>query len=368
METRFGTSQYDALGAQGDALAAQGADLLRVKRAAAAQDMLAMPQAATALVFDACHVGVILRTVLAVETLMAVGAMFVTHDLVSWFYLGAILTGAALPAALLWLVIACAAKKPLQKLSHQMQSLFGMVLGGVAGLYGCALLMWVGFVTNPTWVASAVSGALMAALLVAALIWRAQQRQPATAAARLAELQSRIRPHFLFNTLNSAIALVRAEPAKAEMLLEDLSELFRSALVDQGDAVTLSQEIELAKRYLAIEEVRFGPRLRVTWAIDAATLQAKLPPLILQPLVENAVKHGVEPSASGADVKISAQKRAGSIVIKITNTAPGGQGDAGHGVALHNVRDRLRLLHDVQASFRCTWVDGIYQVRMEIPA
>jgi two-component system, LytTR family, sensor histidine kinase AlgZ len=361
METRFGTSRYDAMGTQ-------GADRLRRKRAAAALDMLAMPQAAPVLVFDACHVGVILRTVLAVEMLIAVGAMFVTHDVTRWFYLLAILTGASLPAALLWLVIACAAKKPLQKLSGPMQSLFGMGLGSAAGLYGCALLVWVGFVTSPAWLASAVSGALIAALLVAALIWRAQQRQPASAQARLAELQSRIRPHFLFNTLNSAIALVREEPAKAETLLEDLSELFRSALVDQGDEVTLRQEIELAKRYLAIEKVRFGARLRVQWAIESVALQAKLPPLLLQPLIENAVKHGVEPSASGADVKISAQKRAGSIVIKITNTAPSGQGKAGHGVALKNVRDRLRLLHDVQSSFRCTWVDGVYQVRMEIPA
>jgi two-component system, LytTR family, sensor histidine kinase AlgZ len=280
----------------------------------------------------------------------------------------AIITGAALPAALLWLVVACALKKPLQRLSRRGQWGSGMALGSLAGLYGCALLVWVGFIANPPWVASAVSGALIAAGLVAALIWRAEQRKPASAAARLTELQSRIRPHFLFNTLNSAIALVREEPAKAEMLLEDLSELFRSALVDQGDAVTLDQEIELAKRYLAIEEVRFGDRLRVQWSIDPATLGAKLPPLLLQPLVENAVKHGVEPSASGAEVKISTQKRGSSIVIKITNTAPGGQGKAGHGVALENVQDRLRLLHDVQASFRCTWVNSIYQVRMEIPA
>ena len=368
METRFGTSQYDALGVQGDALGTSDAARLRTRRASAVQDMLAMPQLEPVLVFDACHVGVILRTVLSVELLMAVGAMFVTQDVMSWFYLLAIMTGAALPAALLWLVVACALKKPLQKLSRTMQSASGMALGGLAGLYGCALLSWVGFITNPPWLASAVSGALIAAGLVAALIWRAQQRQPASAAARLTELQSRIRPHFLFNTLNSAIALVREEPAKAETLLEDLSELFRSALVDQGDAVTFEQEIELAKRYLAIEEVRFGSRLRVDWAIDPAALQAKLPPLLLQPLVENAVKHGVEPSASGADVKISAQKRGSTIVIKITNTAPGGQGRAGHGVALENVRDRLRLLHDVQSSFRCTWVNSVYQVRMEIPA
>ncbi len=362
METRFGTSQLDAL-------ASQPASRDRPQRSvASAPDISAMPQAEPVLVFDACHVGVILRTVLSVEMLMAVGAMFATNDILSWFSLLAMLTGAALPAALLWLVVACACKKPLQKLSRFLQWASGIVLGGVAGLYGCALLVWVGFITHPPWIASIVSGALIAAGLVAALIWRAQQRAPASATARLAELQSRIRPHFLFNTLNSAIALVRAEPAKAEMLLEDLSELFRSALIDQGDAVPLQQEIELAKRYLAIEEVRFGKRLRVDWAVDPSTLQAMLPPLLLQPLVENAVKHGVEPSAKGADVKISAQRRAGVIVIKITNTAPGGQGQAGHGVALQNVRDRLHLLHDVQASFRCTWVNGIYQVRMEIPA
>lgn len=358
METRFGTSHFDALSSSMPA--GRGVRL--------PHDLVAMPEAAPVLVFDACQVGLILRTVLTVELLMAVGAMFVTHSFSSWFSLLAMITGASLPAALLWLVVACALKKPLQKLTHTGQLISGMALGGMAGVYGCSLLVLVGFIDNAPWIASALSGMLIAAGLVAALIWRAQQRSPASATARLTELQSRIRPHFLFNTLNSAIALVRAEPAKAEALLEDLSELFRSALVDQGEAVTLRQEIELAQRYLAIEQVRFGSRLRVSWAIDPTSLHAKLPPLLLQPLVENAVKHGVEPSADGADVKISTQRRAGSIVVKITNTAPGGQGKAGHGLALQNVQDRLHLLHDLQASFRCTWVDNIYQVRMEIPA
>jgi two-component system sensor histidine kinase AlgZ len=357
METRFGTSRFDPLSSQ---------SMPASKGGRAAQALQAMPEAA--LVFDACHVGVILRTVLTVELLMAVGAMFVSQDVISWFTLLAIITGAALPAALLWLIVACSLKKQLQKLTRLGQWMSGMALGGMAGLYGCGILVWIGFISDAPWIASALTGMLIAAGLVAVLIWRAQQRSPAGAAARLTELQSRIRPHFLFNTLNSAIALVRAEPAKAEMLLEDLSELFRSALVDQGEVVSLKQEIDLAKRYLAIEEVRFGHRLRVNWAIDPSCLKAKLPPLLLQPLVENAVKHGVEPSSEGAEVKISAQRRAGAIVIKITNTAPGGQGQAGHGLALQNVQDRLRLLHDVQASFRCTWIDGIYQVRMEIPA
>jgi two-component system, LytTR family, sensor histidine kinase AlgZ len=362
MQTRFGTSHFD------DPSSLPLKPERRVPGRTADFEMQEMPQVSPVLIFDACHVGVILRTVLTVELLIAVGAMFVTNDLWAWFYLLAIITGGALPAAMTWLLVACALKRPLQALSRPGQWASGMALGALAGLYGCAMLVFAGFIQDAPWMASGVSGMLIAAGLVAVLVWRAQQRQPASAAARLIELQSRIRPHFLFNTLNSAIALVREEPAKAEMLLEDLSELFRSALVDQGDAVTLKQEIELAQRYLAIEEVRFGARLRVTWDLDPASLQAKLPPLVLQPLVENAVKHGVEPSAAGADVKISTQRRAGVIVIKITNTAPGGQGHAGHGVALQNVRDRLRLLHDVQASFRCTWVDGIYQVRMEIPA
>jgi two-component system, LytTR family, sensor histidine kinase AlgZ len=203
---------------------------------------------------------------------------------------------------------------------------------------------------------------------VAALVARAAGRAPASANARLAELQSRIRPHFLFNTLNSAIALVRAEPARAEAVLEDLAELFRSALVDRGDAVSLEQEITLAKRYLEIEQVRFGDRLRVQWVIDEAANAALVPPLVLQPLVENAVKHGVEPSTKGADIKISTQKRGSTVVVKVTNTVPSGHGEGGHGVALRNVHERLRLLHDVEGIFRATMLDGIYQVRIEVPA
>ena len=196
---------------------------------------------------------------------------------------------------------------------------------------------------------------------------RAKGRTPADTAARLTELQSRIRPHFLFNTLNSAIALVRAEPAKAEALLEDLSDLFRHALIDQGPSVTLADEISLARRYLAIEQVRFGERLHVQWDLDAKADGARLPPLLLQPLVENAVRHGVEPSETGADVKISTQRRGSVVVIKVTNTVPAGQGERGHGVALRNVRDRLALLHDVQGQFRSALKDGVYQVRMEVP-
>ncbi|HEY1231195.1 MAG TPA: histidine kinase, partial [Ramlibacter sp.] len=146
---------------------------------------------------------------------------------------------------------------------------------------------------------SALAGVMFALVAMGWLLLRARSHMPADTAARLEDLQSRIRPHFLFNTLNSAIALVREEPAKAETMLEDLAELFRQALADPRDSVTLADEIGLAERYLAIEQVRFGDRLRIRWDLDITAGSARVPPLLLQPLVENAVKHGVEPSAQG---------------------------------------------------------------------
>jgi two-component system, LytTR family, sensor histidine kinase AlgZ len=326
------------------------------------------PAAAAVLVFDACHVGVILRAVLFVETVMAAGAMYGAANPMDWLWRIAFLSGAALPGTLAWLLVACSLKQVLARLARPAQHAFGMGLGAAGGLLGCALAAMSGLPGLTPWLASACTGALLAAALVTALVLRAKGRTPADTAARLSELQARIRPHFLFNTLNTAVALVREDPRRAESILEDLSDLFRHALADQGESVTLAEEIALARRYLDIEQVRFGDRLQVEWSIDDRAAAARVPPLLLQPLVENAVKHGVEPSAAGAQVRISTQRRASTVVIKVTNTVPAGQGRGGHGVAQANVRDRLRLLHDVQAQFETVLKDGIYQVRMEVPA
>lgn len=327
----------------------------------------AAPEPSRTLVFDACQVGVVLRAVLFVEAVVGVGAMFGAVTFLDWLTRLSLLTGGALPATLVWLIGACSLKKVLARLSPVMQQVAGVALGAVSGLYGCGVLTLVGLLEPAPWLASAFTGALLSAALVAALVLRAKGTTPAATAARLSELQARIRPHFLFNTLNSAIALVRAEPRKAEALLEDLSDLFRHALMEQGESVTLGEEIALAQRYLAIEEVRFGERIQVEWALDPTAMAARLPPLLLQPLVENAVRHGVEPSAAGAQIRISTQRRGSSVVIKVTNTVPAGQGEGGSGVALNNVRDRLSLLHDVQGQFQSVLKDGVFQVRIQVP-
>jgi two-component system sensor histidine kinase AlgZ len=336
------------------------------------------PGGRRALVFDACHVGVVLRAVLFVELVLGVGSLYIATSPTHWLATLALLTGGALPATLVWLITACSLKTVLQRLSMAQQYVAGVVLGALAGAYACLMLTLVGAAAaTPPWLASAATGALLAALLVAALVLRARGRTPAATTARLTELQSRIRPHFLFNTLNSAIALVREEPAKAESLLEDLSDLFRHALVEQGESVTLTEEITLARRYLGIEQVRFGKRLQVQWNLDPRTDSARLPPLLLQPLVENAVKHGVEPSARGGKLRVMTELRGSRVVVRITNTLPpkdtksSPDNDApakGHGIALANVRARLALLHDVQGEFTAGVLDGLYQVRISLPA
>ena len=319
------------------------------------------------LVFDACQASVVLRAVLYVEVVVAAGLMFVTDGVLDWLTRVALVTGGALPATLLWLVAACSLKAPLARLPWAAQVAVGVALVALAGLAACGMLAALGFASPAPWLASACTGALLAAGLVAGLLWRARGSTPAATAARLAELQARIRPHFLFNTLNSAIALVRDDPARAEAVLEDLSDLFRHALAEHEGSSTVGQEIELARRYLAIEQVRFGRRLRVEWALDERVHAARLPPLILQPLVENAVKHGVEPSPHGAQLRISTQLRGQMALIKVTNTVPAGQGDAGHGIALDNVQGRLRLLHDLEGSFRIALQGDVYQARIEVP-
>lgn len=354
-------------------LSATSSPSSRTKSASAPTAAASVPVPRGSVVFDACQIGVVLRAVLFVELVVAVATLFLAASPSEWLLLAATVTGGALPATLLWLLVGCALKKPLGRLPLRAQYVAGALLGAVAGLYGCGLLRLTGVIAGSAWLASALAGALFASLIVAALVLRARGRTPAATTARLEELQSRIRPHFLFNTLNSAIALVRDEPAKAEAMLEDLSELFRQALADPGESVTLADEIALAERYLAIEQVRFGDRMRVRWDIDPDANTARLPPLLLQPLVENAVKHGVEPSPEGAKLRIRTERRGSMVLIEVINSLPPLRwADAplprGHGIALGNVRDRLHLLHDMRAQFSAGLDEKHYRVRIAIPA
>src|SRR5439155_770040 len=201
----------------------------------------------------------------------------------------------ALPGVLLWLLVACVLKRPLAGWPEAAQWFAAIALGAASGAFGWALGWFSGVepYAGVRWLAPMLAGAAMATAMFQWLRLRAQAKLPADTTAQLAELQSRIRPHFLFNTLNTALSLVRLDPARAEGVLEDLAELFRVALADQGESVTLAEEVELAKRYLAIEQIRFGERLKVSWELDPDAGHARVPPLRLQQQRRHARMAGV---------------------------------------------------------------------------
>ena len=320
-------------------------------------------------VFDVCHVGVVLRALLFVHGVVAIGVMFTATTLAGWVTAFAAGSSAALPSVLVWLLVACAGKRPFGALPLAGQWAVAIALGAASAMVG-SLLAWRAGGDAPgaaAWLAPALAGAVLGASMFQWLHLRAQALLPADTTARLAELQSRIRPHFLFNTLNTALALVRHDPARAEAVLEDLAELFRVAISDNAESVSLAEEVELAQRYLAIEQIRFGERLKVVWELDPDAGAARMPPLLLQPLVENAVRHGVEPAAEGGTVRVRTRVRLGRAMVSIVNSVPAAPSRPGNGMALRNVRERLRLMHDVAAQFDARREDGQYRVQIVVP-
>ncbi|MDN3923125.1 sensor histidine kinase [Roseateles violae] len=320
-------------------------------------------------VFDVCHVGLVLRAVLGVQGLLALGLGLATQDLAQWMRAVASGTVVTMSAVLLWLLLVCAARRPLGRLPELWQWLALMALGAATASLGWQLLNLASDEPSGAFrlASIAITGAATAGLLLAWLKLRERSQRPADALAQLVELQARIRPHFLFNTLNSAIALVRVDPQRAEGVLEDLSELFRVALADATAAVSLDEEVELARRYLDIEQIRFGERLRVRWSLDPAAAAARVPPLLLQPLVENAVRHGVEPNDAGGDVEVQTLRRGAEVEIRVINSVGAPARTSGHGLALRNVRQRLRLMHDVAARFELNPEPHRFTVRILLP-
>jgi len=195
------------------------------------------------------------------------------------------------------------------------------------------------------------------------------RRIKSESAARFQALQSRIRPHFLFNCMNTIASLTRRQPALAEEVIEDLSDLFRASLSEERVVSALAEEIELCQRYLRIEQHRLGDRLRVDWQLLDLPQQAHIPVLILQPLVENAIYHGIELLPQGGKITIAGERQDDYIEIRITNPVPdrSGGGQPGHQLAQQNVRERLTTLYQQSGLLRTECVDQQYQAVIRIP-
>jgi two-component system, LytTR family, sensor histidine kinase AlgZ len=197
-----------------------------------------------------------------------------------------------------------------------------------------------------------------------------QQRaySPAIAEARLQALQARIRPHFLFNSINAVLSLIRSQPKRAETALEDMADLFRVLMADNRDLVPLAQEIALSRQYLSIEKLRLEDRLKVNWDIDSMPSDAMIPPLILQPLLENAVYHGIEPLNEGGEINIRIQNSNKELIISISNPYMAEKDKhQGNKMALKNIKERLLLHFDLEANIKTTVTNQQYLVAIHLP-
>ncbi len=196
--------------------------------------------------------------------------------------------------------------------------------------------------------------------------WRRNIEMQATA--RVHALQARIRPHFLFNSMNTIASLTRTQPAVAEQAVQDLADLFRANLSEKRNTLTLAEECEVARTYQRIEQLRLGSRLRIDWKIEALPETALVPGLLLQPLLENAIYHGIEPQPHGGTVTVTGELASGLITIVVRNPVGDRQNEReGNRLALANIRERLALMYGEQALVKAGRFDSEYIVTLRFP-
>jgi hypothetical protein len=270
---------------------------------------------------------------------------------------------AALQSSLAWVVAGAIWAWALARAFHVGQ--------GAHGLLPVLVTLFV--VGIPLYLLSAVVHYLFLALEAShEATERALESEVMARESELRAVRAQLNPHFLFNSLNSINALVGHDPEGARRMCEGLGDFLRRTLaLGAREAVTLGDELQLVDRYLAIEQVRFGDRLRVARAIDPRAVPCALPPLLLQPLVENAIKHGVAGRIEGGELLIAAERRDGRLIVALENPVDadrGGAPRAGEGLGLEIVRRRLQVLDGGEATLSVSRPDGRFRVVLDLPA
>jgi two-component system sensor histidine kinase AlgZ len=319
------------------------------------------------------NLGTVLRTILLVNAI----ALFVALTQADTFpdFFKQILYGSALlqPVLLASLLVLYALNPMFAKINYWQSAtaivaLIALVTFGL-DIMGGELFASQSDVGSFRYIRHTLESAIVILLLLSYFRWRALALSPAKQAARLQALQARIRPHFLFNSINAVLAIVRADPKRAETALEDMSDLFRMAMSEPHELVELDKEIQLARQYLALERLRLGERLQVQWNTDKMPPDALIPPLVLQPLLENAVYHGIEPLTDGGIIEVKIYCEAKELHLQVGNpvSSTGKPHNAGHKMALSNIRERLSLLFDVEAEYQVERDANYYSVHILIP-
>jgi two-component system sensor histidine kinase AlgZ len=316
-----------------------------------------------------CHLGTSLRTALTVEVALAVSVIARAADAEAFWAEFIRLSALAQPALLLALLALCATGRRLRGLSY-MQGVAATLALGVAVPVGVAV--WLAPLADggdayPPFAVGLFALALGAGLL-AYFNLRARALSPAITEARLQALQARIRPHFLFNSLNAVLSLVRSDPRRAERALENMADLFRALMSQANQLVPLEDEVALTRAYLELEQLRLGDRLQVVWHIGKMPADALIPPLVIQPLAENAVYHGIEPQPGGGEISLNIYRSGDKVHIVVRNPiAAEASRHKGNRIALANIRERLLLHFDLDAQLKSEPLGAVYQVNVDIP-
>ncbi len=309
-----------------------------------------------------------LRVLLGVNAMALAAALIQAPEPARWLARYVEMAALVEPLLLLALGLLAALRDVLRKLPLRLGQLVVVMLVGGLAVAQNSFWQSLGFGDGGNALRPMLLAMAATVMLLGYFELRARAYSPAQTEARLAALNARIRPHFLFNSLNAVLSLIRARPQQAEAALEALSDLFRAAMRDPGELVSLADEIALGKQYLELEKLRLGERLAVDWQIGAISVDLPIPPLMLQPLLENAVYHGIEPTPEGGVVRIAVDQRGDELRIAIANpTAAAGQHANGNQIAVANIRERLALYYDLEARLEIDAGEKNYEVRIILP-
>ena len=319
---------------------------------------------------DFCNLGVMLR-ILILANVMGLAAALVRASTLA-DVLGEVPQVSLImqPTLLLSLITLCLLKKPLQRLSYPwgIGLVLSVALASVSLVYQLVvsrvfLIEGLGQL-NRYWLLTL----LMSGALLSYFNMRSRILSPAIGEARLQALQARIRPHFLFNSINAVMSLVRTEPQRAERALQDMADLFRVLMRENRELVRLEDEVNLCWQYLELETLRLGERLQIAWHIDKMPKDAMVPPLILQPILENAVYHGIEPGSGTGEISVNIFHSRDQVHLAIKNPyLQEGSHHIGNKMAMQNIRERLSLHFDAEARLKCEVQGGFYLVQITIP-
>ena len=336
------------------------------------------PQPDSGFIPDLCRVRAVFLLVLITELVVLLFALArPSNGFLDWHYLGL----ASLLAQWVTLTAAgviCTLRRRLEGLGIPLASMAITILV----LADTAAFTWLGqWLITPAASPLDAPFTLLRNLVMAGLItlmllryfhlqYQRRRQEEAELEARVAALQARIQPHFLFNSMNTIASLIASDPERAEEVVLDLSELFRVSLNTAGDRlIALGEELRLCERYLAIETLRLGPRLTVEWALDDAASAVTVPPLILQPLLENAVYHGIQPLTDGGTIRVESELTRRWLYILVHNPLASDQAGRHQGqrMALANIRARLHAVYGDAAALKASQGTNHFTVTLRLP-